>query len=225
MKLIQLIFMALLVLVLANTASADSDTSDRYLKFTMTYEGTPSTGEFTDFKARASFDSDQLDTACLDVAVNTRSADIGSEDLNVELPKADWFDVAEHPRAHFFSDDIQTYSESDRFDYVAKGTLTLKGVEKMIDLPFNWNQQDNTAILSGETEVSRTDFDIGSGEWADTDAIGDTVVLEYRTRFRWQEGTEGAPCPVTAPGDPVLEPAEPDVADLPDPVPDDADDS
>ena len=214
--------LTLSLLLATQVATADSEGDDRYLKFTMTYEGTPSTGEFTDFSAKAAFHPDNLEAACLDVTVNTPSADIGSEDLNAELPGPDWFATDEHPRAHFFSDDISLYPESDDHEYVAEGTLSLKGNTETISLPFNWEQADNTAVLSGQTEVSRLDFDIGSGEWADTDAIGETVVLEYSTRFRWNEGTEGAPCPVTeATDDPVeevLTPAEPDVADLPDPV-------
>ena len=212
---------------MADDHDADNHDDERYLKFTMTYEGTPSTGEFTDFVAKAAMDPDNLDAACLDVKVNTLSADIGSKDLNTELPGPDWFAAEEYPRAHFFSDSIRLNPESEIYQYVAEGELSLKGNTEAVDLPFNWTQTDNTAVLSGQTEVSRLDFDIGSGEWADTDAIGDTVILAYSTRFRWKEGAEGAPCPVDVPDvdvpddqsdDDVLEAAEPDVADLPDPV-------
>ena len=51
--------------------------------------------------------------------------------------------------------------------------LSLKGIEKPLDLEFFWQLSDQgQARLQGEAKVNRLDFVVGSGSWADDSTIG-----------------------------------------------------
>jgi polyisoprenoid-binding protein YceI len=63
--------------------------------------------------------------------------------------------------------------------YEARGALTLKGVEHDVSVPFRWSDAGKTAQMRGALTLTRTDFNIGTGEWA----VGDVIGLEVDVSF------------------------------------------
>jgi polyisoprenoid-binding protein YceI len=57
--------------------------------------------------------------------------------------------------------------------------LQIKGIEQKLSLAFDWQPQEEKALLSGEAELSRLAFQIGSGEWSDTTSIADEVLVRF----------------------------------------------
>ena len=64
------------------------------------------------------------------------------------------------------------------------GTLRLKGIARPVEVPFAWTGTADAATMEGELTVGRSDFGIGTGEWARTDVIGAEVKLRFRLRLR-----------------------------------------
>jgi polyisoprenoid-binding protein YceI len=54
--------------------------------------GVPVEGRFTRFEAQLAFDAAQPETGQVTLEIDTRSASMGVEELDAELPKPGWFD-------------------------------------------------------------------------------------------------------------------------------------
>ena len=64
--------------------------------------------------------------------------------------------------------------------YKAEGTLTIRDKTQPVTLTFK--EEENTVSkgrIKGSTTLKRTDFGVGQGEWADTKAIKDEVLVEF----------------------------------------------
>ena len=154
-----------------------SQASGSHLQFVVSYEGQEVAGRFHVFQVRLAFNPDDLNSAVLEVLVDIDSADMDSEDLNSEILKPDWFAAGQFPQARFSSDAIMANGGNA---FIANGTLRLKGIDKAIEVPFTWSVDNAQAQLRGEVELQRTDFAIGSGDWASGDTIGTAVKVRYQ---------------------------------------------
>ena len=68
--------------------------------------------------------------------------------------------------------------------YVARGTLSLKGVKQPVEVPFTWTASGNGAAMEGELTLERGKFGIGAGEWLATDVIGAEVKVRFSVKLR-----------------------------------------
>ena len=179
-----LLFVAVLQLAAACPAQAADWTMEAgksRLEFTATFERTAAPGVFKQFDARMRFDPDKPAEGRLDVTIVVNSADMNSADVNKAISGAEWFDFARFPRAEFHAEDIR---RTDAGRYLARGTLDLKGVQRRVEVPFTWTGTGNTARIDGELVVRRSDFGIGTGEWAATNIIGADVKIRFSVGLR-----------------------------------------
>ena len=131
-------------------------------------------GHFDDYTVNLSFNPDDLSAFSVEAVINTAS--ITTERDN-HLKSPDFFDVAKFPQMIFKSNKV----EKTENGYVAKGSLTIRGVTKEVDLPFTikgpikdpWG---NKRIgIEGETEINRQDFGV---KWSKTMDGGGLVVSD-----------------------------------------------
>ncbi len=160
------------------------------LRFVAQYERAPAPGVFHRFAVRFAFDPRRPERqGWLLVTVDVTSADMRSDDINDAIRAPDWFDAARYPRAEFESRTIRR-DDSAPGRYLARGRLRLKGVEREIELPFTWREQDGgTAFMEGGLTLDRRDFGIGSGEWARDKTIGFEVKVEFKIKLRKARGS------------------------------------
>ncbi len=174
------------VMAVGSPAFADgswvADPGASRLQFVVSYEGQETVGEFHQFKTTFSLHPDDPVAGILDVQVDIASADMDSEDLNAEILKPEWFAADRFPRARFHSETLRS-TGGDQF--VASGTLELKGVKKAIDVPFSWSagHGGGQARLDGKLVLQRTDFDIGAGEWASDETIATAVKVRFHLQL------------------------------------------
>ena len=62
--------------------------------------------------------------------------------------------------------------------YQAAATLTIHGVTKDVVLPFSLSIKGKTAKMTGSLSLLRTDYNVGQGEWAQTDWVGGDVKVD-----------------------------------------------
>jgi polyisoprenoid-binding protein YceI len=105
---------------------------------------------------------------------------MGDSDMNDAIAAPEWFDVEGFPSAQYSSDDIV---ETAPGSFVAHGVLVLKGVRRDVDVPFAWSETASVATMRGEFTLKRTDFNIGTGEWASGEQIGSDVVLRFNLQL------------------------------------------
>ena len=152
------------------------------LEFTATFEKTPAPGVFKEFDVRLQrFDPAKPAGASLDVTVKVTSADMKIDDVNKEIAGKEWFDYAGFPQAEFHSTELRR-TEGNR--YLARGTLSLKGVKQPVDVPFAWTSTAEGAAMEGTLVLKRGTFKIGLGEWAATDVIGGDVEVKFKVKLR-----------------------------------------
>lgn len=170
--------------VAAAPAPAAEWTMDRAasrLEFVARYQGQDVPGVFRRFDVRLTFDPAALADSRLVVTVALVSADMDSGDINEAIAGPDWFHTLQFPQARFSSAAI---SRDAAGHYLASGTLELKGVVRRVSVPFTWHAAGASATMQGDLTLKRTDFGIGTGEWASTDAIGADVRVHFVVAFR-----------------------------------------
>ncbi len=172
----------------ARAADWRMDAAGSRLEFAATFEKNAAPGVFREFDTRLRFDPRDLAASRLEVTVTVSSADMNSGDINAAIRAAEWFDFARFPRAEFRASDIRRVAPNR---YVARGTLLLKGMRQVIEVPFSWADSGPaapggaaTATMEGELSLRRGAFGIGSGEWATSAVIGPDVRVKFRVSLR-----------------------------------------
>ncbi|WP_440223711.1 YceI family protein [Dokdonella sp. MW10] len=144
------------------------------LGFTSSFQGESFDGTFKTFEATIRYDPADLATASFDVSVDLASVVTGDADRDGALPDAEFFDVKKAPKAHFKT----TAFRKEGAGVVADGTLTLKGVTKPVTLAVTFTPAGNGATLDVTTTLKRLEFNVGTGEYADTSTIADAVKVK-----------------------------------------------
>ncbi|HUL93359.1 MAG TPA: YceI family protein [Burkholderiales bacterium] len=174
------LLLALPAPLFAQGASWKMDPAGSRLEFTATFEKAPAPGVFKEFDTRLRFDPDKPAGGSLDVTIKVTSADMAIPDVNKEIRTKDWFDYSGFPQAEFHSTDLRR----DGGRYVARGTLSLKGVKQAVEVPFAWTPTGEGATMEGELTLRRGVFGIGLGEWKATDVIGADVKVKFKVKLR-----------------------------------------
>jgi cytochrome b561/polyisoprenoid-binding protein YceI len=149
------------------------------LAFATAWSGSPVEGRFDRWKADILFGPKALDRSKVTVTIDMGSAKTGDPQRDASLPAPDWFDSAAHPSAVFTA---TRFSQSGENRYVAHGTLTLRGVTKPLDLPFDLKIDGAKATVSGRANLDRVAFGVGQGEFAATDQIPAKVAVRVQLR-------------------------------------------
>jgi polyisoprenoid-binding protein YceI len=178
-------FIVLVWCVLGAPAQADEwrSSAASQFGFVTTIETVATPGVFKRFLVLFCFDPSQPSEAWLRVTVDLTAADLGDPDMNAVLADPAWFDTGHFAEAVF---DSHSIVEQAPGEYVANGTLDLKGVQKNLAVPFAWTSAGDTASMAGELLLDRSEFDVGSGEWASGDTIGIAVQLKFAIQLERQ---------------------------------------
>ncbi len=138
--------------------------------------GVPVNGHFTKFTSRIVFDPARPDVsrAEIDVALASVNAGSGEADDTVKSPL--WFDVKAYPTATFVSDGLKALGGNR---YQATGKLVIKGRSFPVVVPFTAVPAGTSMVLDGVIPVSRKQYAIGGGVWADPSVVADLVQVHF----------------------------------------------
>lgn len=163
----------LLLLPAALLAEEWTSASDGSLVFEAGFEGEPLPGEFREFDVSYSENA-------LAVTVRLAASDMGDDDMNAILHDPLWLAVEEFGEARYTSADVRCDADGE---CLAIGRLELKGVSRDLAVPFSWDLAGDTARMRGEVALDRTDFDVGSGEWATDESFDLEVTVRFDIRL------------------------------------------
>jgi polyisoprenoid-binding protein YceI len=112
------------------------------------------------------------------VTVHTDSVASALPELTTELEGELFFHAGKWPTATFESEAIE---RADENRYVATGELRIRDVSRAIEVPFTFvrSQGDDSARANGEITFKRLDFNVGLGEWKNTDWVGNEVTVRF----------------------------------------------
>ena len=145
--------------------------------FTTKQMGVPVDGKFSIFSASIALDPKKPETGSVSFNIDTGSARFGSAELDAEVPKPTWLNVALFPKATFQSSSIKAAGPG-RFEVAGK--LTIKGLVRDITVPVQLAQSGTTSTASGTFTIKRLEFKVGEGEWADTSLLANDVQVRFK---------------------------------------------
>jgi cytochrome b561 len=142
------------------------------VEFETTVFGGTTSGEFDDFDADIRLDPANLENARIEAVVRTASGAMGNNDYQSALIGGQGLAPGDHPEARFVSEDIRAVETG----YEAHGTLTIKGVETEIVLPFTLEVNGDRAVADGRFVVDRNTFGVGGSGWGDVGAEVEVIL-------------------------------------------------
>jgi polyisoprenoid-binding protein YceI len=166
-----LLALPLLAAVPAHAADWTVDPAQSHLGFSGVQNGAPFKGSFGKWTARIVFDPAHPEAAEAKVTIELSSATTGDAQRDAALPQAEWFDVKAFPEARF---EATGFVAKGGDAYEAPGTLTIRGIDKDVVLPFTLAVTGDKAVAKGHLSLVRTGFGVGQGVWA----TGDWVALD-----------------------------------------------
>ena len=144
------------------------------VRVTGTQQGESFSGTFGRFDAAIDFDADALDSSRVRVALPIAGLDLGSSDRNDALPGKVWFSTRLHPVAVFEADTFR----ADGAGYVADGTLTVKGLQRGLSLPFTLEDEGGLTVMRGSVVLDRTRWNLGDAPWDTEEYVGHDVRVD-----------------------------------------------
>ncbi len=139
-------------------------------------------GTFDEFEATLNFDPNDLDASSVSITIPISSVNTKNEKRDGHLQSADFFDAEQWPNMTFTSSSFST----DGDNYLVKGELTIRDVTKEVEIPVKFlgemaHPRDDSKFIGGfssEFTINRTDYGVGSGNFAATTTIGDEVSVK-----------------------------------------------
>lgn len=150
------------------------------LGFGATYMGEAFEGSFPRFTAAVSFDPAAPAACRFDVVVTLAGADTGVPERDEMLQAGEFFDSARAPTASWKASSCKALPDGR---YEAAGTLTLRGISKPVPLRFAWTPGPQPQ-LRGDATVDRLAFNVGTGDWTDTELLPAAVTVTTTLRLR-----------------------------------------
>ena len=170
-------FAALVVAPTPALAQQKLDAARSEMLFVSKQMGVPVEGRFRKFDAQIAFDPKKPEAGKVAFTIDMGSATFGSPEVDVELPKATWFNVPKFPQATFQSSAIKAVG-AGKFDVTGK--LVIKGSSRDVVVPVTLTQAAGATTAVGSFAIKRLDFKIGEGDWADTSMVANDVQVKFK---------------------------------------------
>jgi polyisoprenoid-binding protein YceI len=136
-------------------------------------------GGFRDFKGTVQIDPSAPEKGKVDVEIDATTLYTDSDKLVGHLKTADFFDVANHPKATFTTTDVKKGPDK----WMITGNLTLRGITKSVTFPAKVNVAEGGVDVDAEFAINRKDFDMKYAGKAD-DLIRDDVAVKLMIRSK-----------------------------------------
>ncbi len=174
-----MIRLALLLLAAAPAAASQWTVvpAQSSLGFSADWNGQIVQGRFPRFAASIRFDPNKLAEARVDATIDLAAATTDDRTVNGSLPTADWFDVKRSPTARL---QLTSFAPGKPGQYVARGTLSLRGAAVPVTLPFTLAMKGDRAVMTGEAVLDRRAFRIGLASDPSASWVGFRVPVKVR---------------------------------------------
>ena len=133
--------------------------------YTIKFAGSKAEGTFTGLAGALAYNPVDLGSASMRVTVDATTIKTGNSLKDRHARGESWFDVAKYPKIYFQSTAFTRVGTG----YAVRGDLTLHGVKKPVTIPFQFSQQGDKGVFTGQFKVNRKDFGINGN------ALGFTV--------------------------------------------------
>ena len=143
------------------------ETSHSSVAFSIGFLHTTVHGRFNTFRGAVLFDAKRPEQSSVTIVIDAKSIDTGSDFRDEHLRSEDFFDVDAYPTIRFQSTGIHR----TRNGFLVSGPLTIHGVTRSVDIPFEIVQAPASDVHAtaignfvGALRISRKDFGIVGGD-------------------------------------------------------------
>jgi len=150
------------------------DQSHGRVSYEVQQGGAPFRGEFRHFGGRVCLSAERV--MGIDVWLDSASVDSGLPEIDAALKGKDFFAVQRYPKVTYTSQSVEAHADKE----IAHGMLQMKGKRGSLDAPFTVQRKGRDLIVSGALTLNRLAYDIGTGEWSNTNWLGANVNVHFR---------------------------------------------
>jgi len=162
------------------TTMWEADKDHTSVNFSINHFFSSVTGKFTDFEDDICFDRENLADSKIFFTISVNSINTENQKRDKHLKSDDFFDVETYPTIKFESNRFEKLSENE---YAIHGKLTIKDITRDVVVPMKITGEMEHPMMEGtiilgmliDTTLDRTDYEVGSGDWASTLVVGDEV--------------------------------------------------
>jgi polyisoprenoid-binding protein YceI len=166
-----LIFLFPLVLIAQN---ASWNIAKYKVRFTIKNAGIKVDGSFSGLDAIIIFEEKSTQNSFhASVAANT--VNTGIDARNNHLKKASYFNVEKYPIITIESNKITALGNGK---YLANCTVKIKGITKLISMPFTYSYVNNMGVFKGSMLLNRLDFNVGESSLVLSDDVIINIEIE-----------------------------------------------
>lgn len=119
-------------------------------------------GQLTGLKGEILFFTTDLTACRFNVSVDASTVDTDNGSRDGHLKGSEYFDAEKFPEITITSTKIDKTNKTERGFYYFTGNLSLHGVTKPISFPFHVEKVNDTYLFTGEFQINRLDFGVGS---------------------------------------------------------------
>ena len=120
------------------------------------------TGSFLEVEIVSNFDSSNIDNSYINAIIKVSSINTGNVKRDEHLFKEDYFDVDNFKYIKLESSKIEKISETN---YNLEAKLTIKNTMKIISIPLELIENDDSLLLKSNFIIRRKDYDVGGNIW------------------------------------------------------------
>jgi polyisoprenoid-binding protein YceI len=180
------------------------------VEFSIGFALTHVKGRFTQWRGAILYDSIRPANSSITAIFETKSLDTGWGNRDRHLRTSDFFDVERYPTITFQSERLRPVGDA----WVAEGPLTMRGVTRMVTLPFRFVTAAPTRTepggpmklhVAGSLRLARVDFGIVGGStfnsWFDrarAATMADSVDITFEIESWRTDAGNVRPAPVEA---------------------------
>lgn len=156
------------------------DKSHTSVNFSINHFFSSVPGKFKDYDGSFNFDPDNLNGSKADFSISVSSVNTDNTKRDNHLQSKDFFNAETYPTLSFQSTRFEKKTEKE---YLIHGKLTIKDKTKDVTLPMKITGEMEHPMMKGtmilglviDTSIDRTDYGVGTGDWATTMVVGDEV--------------------------------------------------
>ena len=145
------------------------------LRFTVVNNGSEQLkGEFRRWGGDIRMDPLTPETAAIAIEIDLDSATMNDGFRDQLLRGGEFFNVDVTPKATFVSDTVEAQPDGR---FVARGTLSMRGFSKPLDIEFRLTGGDDAKRVEGSATIEREPFEIGYGQ--NGGSLDPSVAVEF----------------------------------------------
>ena len=160
----KLLFITLLILSIFNLRAQQwsQNKTETKVDFKIKNFGVYVTGSFSEVDIVSNFDSSNIDNSYINAIIKISSINTGNVKRDEHLLKEDFFDVDNFKFIKLESSKIEKISETN---FILEGELSIKNTTKIISIPLELIENDDSLLLKSNFIIRRKDYDVGGNIW------------------------------------------------------------